>query len=123
VRLFACSSIVNLSTTICITGRQWKRVLLSSESDNIPKVVLLIAKTDQARAPHERKADPLVKSKLKSRPSVRQSPLLRPVETCAFSLPVASIYSQQSALPADFVARLIIKPKRQNSKGRAADCE
>jgi len=34
--------------TSCITGRQWKCVLLLSESDKIPKVVLLIAKTDQA---------------------------------------------------------------------------
>ena len=58
--------------TSCITGRQWKRVLLSSESDKIPKVVLLRQTFDQARAPHEQKADALVKSKLK-RTAVRSS--------------------------------------------------
>jgi len=41
--------LVDPSAMICITGRQWKHMLLSSESDKIPKVVLLIAKTDQAR--------------------------------------------------------------------------
>jgi len=61
-------------------------VLLSSESANIPKVEVLIVIKDQARALHCLKAHPLVKSKLKSRPSVRPSPLLRPFETCSFSI-------------------------------------
>jgi len=63
-----------------------RHVLISSQSGKIPKVVLLIAIKDQARALHYLKAHPLVKSKLKSRPSVRQSPLLRPFETRAFSI-------------------------------------
>jgi len=98
-------------------------VLLSSKSANRWKVELLIAIKDQARALHYLKAHPLVKSKLKSRPSVRQAPLLCPFETRSFSIAAASIYSQQSASPADFAARVIIKPKRQNSEGRGADCK
>ena len=43
-----------------------------SKSANRQKVDLLIAIKDQARAPHERKADALVKSKLK-RTAVRSS--------------------------------------------------
>jgi len=39
--------------------------------------VLLIAIKDQARVPHEWKADVLDKSKPKSRPSLRRAPLLR----------------------------------------------
>jgi hypothetical protein len=70
--------------TSCITGRQWKRVLLSSESDKIPKVVLLRQTFDQAREIKEQKALLRDKSKLKIRPSLRLSPLLRPVETRTF---------------------------------------
>jgi len=46
-------------------------VLLSSESDKIPKVVLLIAIKDQARALHYLKAHLLDKSQPKNWPSVR----------------------------------------------------
>jgi len=59
-------------------------LLLSSQSANCRKVELPIAIQDQARAPHEQKADALGKSKLKSRPSDRRAPLLRPLQTCAF---------------------------------------
>jgi len=61
--------------TICITRRLLRRVLLSSNSANIPKVVLLIAMTDQVRASHYLKAHLLDKSQSKSRPSVRRSPM------------------------------------------------
>jgi len=110
VRFFASSGI-NLIATIFITRRLLRRVLLSSDSANRPKVVLLIAIKDQARALHYLKAHPLVKSKLKSRPSVRRSPLLRPFEMCAFSIAAASIYSQQSASPCDSEVHVIIKQK------------
>jgi len=49
-----------------------RRLLFSSGSANLSKVELLVAIQDRARAPHERKADQLVKSKLK-RPAVRSS--------------------------------------------------
>ena len=51
-------------------------MLLSSKSANNLKVELLIVIKDQARAPHERKAGVLDKSKPKRRLSVRRSPLL-----------------------------------------------
>jgi len=82
-----------------------RRVLLSSQSNKIPKVVLLIVNKDQARVLHYRKADVLVKSQPKRRPSVRQSPLLHRL-FCS-----RSIYLQQSASPADCAAHVIIKPK------------
>jgi len=62
---------------IFITRRLLRRVLLSSISANRQKVVLLFAIKNQSRALHYLKAHPLVKSKLKSRPSVRRAPLLR----------------------------------------------
>jgi len=113
-----------LIATICITGRQWKRVLLSSESDKILKIVLLIAKTDQARALHYLKAHPLDKSKLKSQLSVRRAPLLRPFETRLFGLLQRPQFKCNQLLhPLSFVARLIIKQQRQSLEGRAVDCD
>ena len=66
------------------------RVLLSSQSDKIPKVELLIAIKDQARVPNYLKAHLLDKSQPKSWPSVRLSPLLRPFETRPFSIAAAA---------------------------------
>jgi len=105
--------------TIFITRRLLRRVLLSSDSANRPKIVLLIAIKDQARALHYLKAHPLVKSKLKSRPSVRRAPLLRRL----FRLLQRHRFNCNNLLYLlTFEARDIIKRQRQSSQGRAANC-
>jgi len=61
-----------------------QRLLFSSESANLSKVELPIVIQDRAGAPHERKADPLGKSKLK-RMAVRSSgSLAASTSKCAF---------------------------------------
>jgi len=99
-----------------------RRVLLSSQSDKIPKVELLIAIKDQTRVPHERKTDVLVKSKPKSRPSVRRAPLL-----CLQLKPVLfrSLQRRQLIATNCCTSRLCgtcyYQAKATNSKGPAAD--
>jgi len=93
-------------------------VLLSSKSNNIPKVEVLIAIKDQARALHYWKANVLVKSKPKRRPSVRQSPLLRlQLKRPFFASLLRQFNRNKHQHPPTFVALVIIKQNRQTSKG------
>jgi len=87
-------------------------MLLSSQIANRRKVVLLIAIKDRARAPHEQKADPLVKSKLK-RTAVSSSGSLA-ASTSNVRLLLAAevlIESQQAAAPVSFCSLCCYRAK------------
>ena len=110
---------VDLRATICCTRRLLLHVLLSSQIANRRKVELLIAIKDQARVPHEWKANVLVKKQDKKMAvSSSISLAASAIETSRFHLLQQRQFIRNQLLhPSAFVARVVIEPNRQSPEG------